>query len=622
MALPKSPTASYAPEIGRDFAAPGTLAPSPSKRTSINRRSWFRQSSPQQRTWRSSLWPTPGAGNGGRGNKRTSMFNTMAEQLDQIFYQQSALPEQWFFEIPDYNFADLSEIKEKRVSSSYTFYDDDDEEEDEEKEKTPDPKTDLKGFKVNFAPGHDPANPKCWSTAYKMVIVAGFAYTALSTGIYSTAYSSGIPEMSRELRIGDPTLPSLGISLYLVGLALGALIMAPLSETFGRRPMYIAGMSTFVALIPVAALANSFTVVLLARFFGALAGSVMLSNVAGSIIDIIEPGYLPLALSVYNFGPLNGPVLGPLVGGFLVQAFGFRSLSWLSLITCGIGAVFIMTIPETYRPVLLRKLAAQRRAEMNDDRFWSEHDADGQLPLARRVKTAVSRPFVLSFTQPVLMFWNVYISVIYAIAQLAFIAFPIVFTQIRGWTTAMSGLAFIGIFVGIALVLANEPLVRRLVNNPRLHPKNPDTGRPEPEASVSVVCIGAVLAPVGQLWFALTSLPVEVPFYWSVLAGLPFGFGFALVFIYGTGYVSAVFGIYATSASAGNLVFRSLLGAALVFAGKPMYAALTPRVAGIVIGAVELALAPIPFIFYKYGKRIRQRSALIRELEAKARQST
>ncbi|KAK6840241.1 major facilitator superfamily transporter [Apiospora arundinis] len=545
MALPKSPTASYAPEIGRDFAAPGTLAPSPSKRTSINRRSWFRQSSPQQRTWRSSLWPTPGAGNGGRGNKRTSMFNTMAEQLDQIFYQQSALPEQWFFEIPDYNFADLK---------------------DEKKDKTPDPKTDLKGFKVNFAPGHDPANPKCWSTAYKMVIVAGFAYTALSTGIYSTAYSSGIPEMSRELRIGDPTLPSLGISLYLVGLAVGALIMAPLSETFGRRPMYIAGMSTFVALIPVAALANSFTVVLLARFFGALAGSVMLSN-----------------------------------GGFLVQAFGFRSLSWLSLITCGIGAVFIMTIPETYRPVLLRKLAAQRRAEMNDDRFWSEHDADGQLPLARRVKTAVSRPFVLSFTQPVLMFWNVYISVIYAIAQLAFIAFPIVFTQIRGWTTAMSG---------------------RLVNNPRLHPKNPDTGRPEPEASVSVVCIGAVLAPVGQLWFALTSLPVEVPFYWSVLAGLPFGFGFALVFIYGTGYVSAVFGIYATSASAGNLVFRSLLGAALVFAGKPMYAALTPRVAGIVIGAVELALAPIPFIFYKYGKRIRQRSALIRELETKARQST
>lgn len=325
MAQLNSPTLSYAPERGRDFAPPGVLETTKqrsTKRSSAFRESWlFRQTAP--RAWRSSFRiPGGGGGEGGRAalgdlNKRTSMFNTMALQLDQIFYQQSALPEQWLFEIPDYNFADLSEIKEKRRRSSYyqkSWLDEKDIQEDgEDEDEAPDPKKDLQGFRVNFAPGHDPANPKCWSTAYKIVIVAGFAYTALSTGIYSTAYSSGIAEMSKELHITNPTLPSLGISLYLVGLAFGALIMAPLSETFGRRPMYIAGMSTFVALIPVAALANSFTAVLLARFFGAVAGSVMLSNVAGSIIDIIEPGYLPLALSVYNFGPLNGPVLGPLV---------------------------------------------------------------------------------------------------------------------------------------------------------------------------------------------------------------------------------------------------------------------------------------------------------------------
>lgn len=39
----------------------------------------------------------------------------------------------------------------------------------------------------------------------------------------------------------------------------------------------------------------------------------MLSNVAGSIMDITDPKYLPLAISVYSFGPLNGPVLGPLI---------------------------------------------------------------------------------------------------------------------------------------------------------------------------------------------------------------------------------------------------------------------------------------------------------------------
>lgn len=45
----------------------------------------------------------------------------------------------------------------------------------------------------------------------------------------------------------------------------------------------------------------------------AIAGSVMLSNASGSIIDITAPKYLPLALSVLSFGPLNGPVLGPLI---------------------------------------------------------------------------------------------------------------------------------------------------------------------------------------------------------------------------------------------------------------------------------------------------------------------
>ncbi|KAF6802125.1 MFS multidrug transporter [Colletotrichum sojae] len=441
-----------------------------------------------------------------------------------------------------------------------------------------------------------------------------FAFTTLATGIYSTAYSSGINDMSRELGVTDKSLPLLGISLYLVGLALGALIMAPLSETFGRRPMYIGGLTIFLGLIPIAALATNFTMVIVARFLGAVAGSVMLSNVAGSIIDITDAKYLPLAISVYSFGPLNGPVLGPLIGGFLVEAWGWRSLNWMSLISTAVGALFIMTIPETYRPTLLRKMAEDRRREEGDSRYWS--DFDDTVPIFRRIRTAVSRPFVLSFTEPVLVFWNVYISVIYAIVQLAYVAFPIIFQDERGWPTSTAGLAFLGVFVGIALVLATEPLLRKMVQS---RPKDPVTGKPEPEAAVLPICIGAVLEPVGQLAFALTSLPVEIPFYWSVLSGVPFGYGFGLVFIYGTGYVSSVFGMYATSASAGNLVFRSILGAVLVLVGKSMYAALTPRIAGIVIGVAEVALMPIPFIFLKWGKKIRQRSKLIRTLEEQAR---
>ncbi|KAF9880683.1 MFS multidrug transporter [Colletotrichum karsti] len=526
-----------------------------------------------------------------------SYFPVANEYIDGVFNEKTNLPPRWSFYVPDFDF----DVKD------FEKYEQQDNSEDD------DIPTALKGFRVDFYPG-DPNDPKCWSVAYRMLVVGMFAFTTLATGIYSTAYSSGINQMVEELGITNQSLPLLGISLYLVGLALGALIMAPLSETFGRRPMYIGGLTVFLALIPIAALATNFTMVIVARFLGAVAGSVMLSNVAGSIIDITDPKYLPLAISVYSFGPLNGPVLGPLIGGFLVEAWGWRSLNWMSLISTAVGAAFIMTIPETYRPTLLRKMAAQKRKEEDDLRYWS--DFDDTVPLFRRIRTAVSRPFILSFTEPVLLFWNVYISVIYAIVQLAYVAFPIIFQGERGWSTSISGLAFLGVFVGIALVLATEPLLRKLVQR---QPKNPDTGKPEPEATVLLICIGAVLEPVGQLMFALTSLPVEIPFYWSILSGVPFGYGFGLVFIYGTGYISNVFGMYATSASAGNLVFRSILGAVLVIVGKSMYAALTPRIAGITIGVAEVVLMPIPFIFLKWGKKIRQKSKLIRTLEEQAK---
>lgn len=279
------------------------------------------------------------------------------------------------------------------------------------------------------------------------------------------------------------------------------------------------------------------------------------------------------------------------------------------------GALFIMALPETHMPTILRKMVKQKCSEENDDRYWC--DFDDTIPLGKKMVTAVSRPFVLSFTEPVLLFWNIYISVIYAIVQLAYIAYPIIYEDIRGLSVAIGGLAFLGVFLGIALVLLSEPFLRRLVNSHSI--VNPETKRLEPEGTVFVICIGAVLEPLAQFWFAFTSVPASVPIYWSILSGIPFGYGFGLIFIYGTNYLSNVFGMYATSATAGNLIFRSLLGAILVVTGKSMYAALTPRGAGLFLAVLEVVLMPVPFLFYKWGKKIRQKSRLIHTLEEQAK---
>lgn len=156
-----------------------------------------------------------------------------------------------------------------------------------------------------------------------------------------------------------------------------------------------------------------------------------------------------------------------------------------------------------------------------------------------------------------------------------------------------------------------EPLIRKVI---QAHKPDPETGRPPPEAGVSVVCVAAVLLPVGQLWFSWTCTP-NVHWIWPILAGIPFGMGNCGVFIYASNYLVHSYGMYAASALAGNAVLRSIMGATLPLAGTAMYASLGANWAGTILGLLEAVCIPIPFIFYRYGRIIRQKSALIRTMD-------
>lgn len=181
----------------------------------------------------------------------------------------------------------------------------------------------------------------------------------------------------------------------------------------------------------------------------------------------------------------------------------------------------------------------------------------------------------------------------------------------RGWSLGQTGLAFLGIGLGTMLGIVAEPLIRKMINS---HKKDPETGKVPPEASVSIICIAAILCPIGQLWFSWTCVPITIHWVWPILAGIPFGAGNTLVFIYGTNYLAGSYGIYSASALAGNSVVRSIVGGTLPLAGPAMYGALKPQWAGTLLGLVQVFLIPIPFIFYKWGSKIRAKSPLIKQM--------
>ncbi|KAF2110806.1 major facilitator superfamily domain-containing protein [Lophiotrema nucula] len=461
-------------------------------------------------------------------------------------------------------------------------------------------------YEVDF--DEEGENPKDWSMAKKGMVIGFMSYSTLVVVMYSTSYTSGIPGMMDTFAIGNETLIVLGITTYLAGLALGSILLAPLSEMYGRRIVYLIAVFMFTVLIIPCALANSLASILVVRFFGAIAGSAMISNAPGTVSDIVSDDYRALAFSIWSLGPMNGPVIGPLVGGFVFQYMGWRWTNWVVMIGSGVSFFMVLIVQETYAPAILRAKSAKKRKETGDDRWISRYDDKKMFwPLLRE---NLYRPMSMAVREPICIFWNVYIALVYGVMYLCFVSYPIVFSELRGWSPGITGLAYTGIGIGGIITICCEPLIRKMIN---AHKPDPETGKPPPESMISIVCIAAVAVPVGELIFAWTCTP-DVHWIASIISGIPFGAGNCAVFIYASNYLVHSYGIYAASALAGNAVLRSAMGGALPLAGPKMYATLGPHWSGTMLAIIEFAMIPIPLVFYRYGHKIRERSGLIRQM--------
>ncbi|KAK3496071.1 major facilitator superfamily domain-containing protein [Neurospora crassa] len=472
-------------------------------------------------------------------------------------------------------------------------------------------------FEVVFAV-NDPENPKNWPLWYRCWTIFACSYSTWVVVLYSSSYTAIVPGLMKEYHVTNQPVATLGLTTYLFGLAIGCLALAPLSELYGRRPIYLISLGVFALLILPCAMPSSLAEIIVVRFFGALFGAVMVSNSPATVVDIAHPDYLALCMAVTSIAPLNGPVTGPLIGGFAYQYLGFRWANWIVLILSGAAILFMATIRETYAPAILRAKAARLRNSTGDDRYWSRFDQ--KVSTLQLLKTNLSRPFILAATEPILWFFNTWISLVYAILYLCFVAYPIVFKEHRGWSTGQVGLAFLGMGCGTVASIVLEPFWRSIINK-RTSKFDTETGRPAPEAQAYIMTIGAILTAFGQLAFSWTCLPVSIHWIVPIIFGVPFGMGNTISFIYGSNYLAGAYGLYAASALAANSFLRSVAGGVLPLAGPSMYRNLTPQIAGTILGVLEVLLIPIPIIFYQYGERIRGRSRVIRMMrEEQARE--
>jgi hypothetical protein len=120
-------------------------------------------------------------------------------------------------------------------------------------------------FEVTFDE-NDPENPKCWSLSYRCWCVFVASFGTWATTLYSSSYTASTPGLVEEFGTST-TLVTMGLTTYLLGLAAGTLVFAPMSELYGRRMVYIVGLTCWAILIIPAGVAKSLTTIIVVRFF-------------------------------------------------------------------------------------------------------------------------------------------------------------------------------------------------------------------------------------------------------------------------------------------------------------------------------------------------------------------
>lgn len=112
---------------------------------------------------------------------------------------------------------------------------------------------------------------------------------------------------------------------------------------------------------------------------------------------------------------------------------------------------------------------------------------------------------------------------------------------------------------------------------------------------------------ISFFWFGWTSYP-SVSFWAPMMAGFTLGWSIVWIFLSLFNYTIDAYLFVSASALSGQTVVRSLAGAGFPLFATQMYNALNPQWASTLLGFVAVALAPIPFVLIKFGRRLRMRS--------------
>jgi hypothetical protein len=241
-----------------------------------------------------------------------------------------------------------------------------------------------------------------------------------------------------------------------------------------------------------------------------------------------------------------------------------------------------------------------------DQRYVSQLEVQDSKFIDRLIHN-LYRPFVLFAFEPIVVLFTLYLTVVYIVLFTFLTGFDFIFTDIFNLPQGLTFLCFIGLGVGFLGASALVPWVFKRYKKKLATVREHGGTRLNPEERLIFAMIGAPFLPFGLFWMAWTAYPSIGP--WScIVSTIPTGFAIMVIFISTYQYLIDSFEAHAASALVGATFVRYIVAGGMIEVSIPMYENLGVHWTVTLLGGISLIMMPVPFIFYKFGGKIRKHS--------------
>ncbi|KAF4540624.1 Lactonohydrolase [Lasiodiplodia theobromae] len=448
-------------------------------------------------------------------------------------------------------------------------------------------------------------DPKAWHTEKKWAVAIVVSCYGLIIPATAAMVVPAFTQISHDLNISGDGEVQLVMSVFLLGWGIGPILVAPLSEVYGRRLLLNTGHTLFLITNTLCGCVSNKSHFMFLRFISGLCGSGPMSIGAGVLSDLWHKEERGLSLSIYALGPLAGPAIGPIAAGYIVEKLSWRwiffSASTFAFIMLVLGYFLLL---ETFPPVLLRWKKQHLRAK---GFFIGEDDEveEAKGKTLSSLKGELKRPFVMLGTQPIIQTVALLMGFLFGLNQLTIATFETLWEERYGMPPRKASLNYA--FIAAGLTFGSQ--VGGRINDKiyaRLKRRNNQTGRPEFRAPLMLAV--ALLLPVGQLlygWSAQFRLYFLLPNLGVTLFSTGIIVGYQCI----QAYVIDCYPVYAASAMGSLTLLRSAGGFVFPEVAPALYRALgygwaSTLIAG-VAGVVGVAA---PVVLWVWGPGLRARS--------------